>query len=519
MDIYTAIKKVINDRQIERQNPQLKIWEAWYKGKYRPFHNYYVTTGFGIKTRLEKRTLGMAKVVSESWADLLMNENTKIMVDGDNQKNLDEILERFDFNTSMNDLVEKYFALGNGAVVLGVNNLSVDNEGIAGKDGELSIQFVDGKKIFPITFENGKCTECAFVSSGTQRTTISVHLINDEGYYEIKNLYYRNANGTLVFESEDSAFNTHSVKPWFALFKPAIVNNFDIRSPMGISVYANSIDVLMSVDNMYDSLDNEFILGKKRLFLSTDLEHIDSEGRRARDYFDPHDVLIYHIPQDSKGNNLLTSQSDELRSSAHIESLNGQLNMLSVKCGLGKGYFMFNGAEQRVAVTATEVIVKNSDLFRTLKKHEKILEKGIKDVIEAIIDICNRFTDISFKEIKRNEIKVLFDDSIFEDKESMKESDRKDVNLGALSLVEYRMRNYGEDEETAIMNMNKFSVKELTSKINALYPALEKKVISVDKFVELVWGDNADNELKNGIIEYLTNRQASPEELFNQFGV
>ena len=449
MDIYNIIKERIGDRAVEKQNPAIKIWKAWYKGKYRPFHNYFVTTGMGIKTRLEKSTLGMAKAVSEAWADLLMNENTQIVLPEKDDEILQEILEQNNFKYLMNDLIEKAFALSCGAVIVGVNNLSVDNGGNSLSDGVLKIQYIDAEKVYPITFENGKCTECAFVSSSTTRTTISIHLLNENGEYEIRNSYYKGNGNNLVFESEEEPFLTHSVNPLFTLIKPAIANNVDIDNPMGISIYANAIDQLKSIDNIYDSLDNEFLLGKKRLYISTDLDQIDSEGNRVRDYFDPHDVLVYHLPVDSKGNNLITSQSDELRADAHITALNGQLSTLSVKCGLGKGYFTFNGAEMRVSSTATEIMSKNADLFRTMKKHEKVLEQALKDIVQAIIFVCNNFTKIKFSEVLRSDIKVLFDDSIFEDKESLKESDRKDVQLGALSLVEYRMRHYGETEEEA----------------------------------------------------------------------
>ena len=449
MDIYSILKERIGNRAIEKQNPAIKVWKAWYKGKYRPFHNYSVQTGNGVRTRLEKSSLGMAKAVSEAWADLLMNENTKIVLPEKDDLQLQEILSQNNFNYLMNDLVEKAYALSCGAVIVGVNNLSVDGGGNSLSDGVLKIQYIDAEKVYPITFENGKCTECAFVSSSTTRTTISIHLINENGVYEIRNSYYKGNGYNLTFESEEEPFITNSTKPFFTLIKPAIANNLDLDNPMGISIYANAIDQLKSIDNIYDSLDNEFILGKKRLYISTDLDQIDSDGNRVRDYFDPHDVLVYHLPVDSKGNNLITSQSDELRAEAHVVALNGQLSTLSVKCGLGKGYFTFNGAEMRLANTATEVMAKNADLFRTIKKHEKVLEQALKDIVEAIIFVCNNFTAVRFSNILRSKIRVIFDDSIFEDKESVKESDRKDVNLGALSLVEYRMKHYGETEEEA----------------------------------------------------------------------
>ena len=46
-------------------------------------------------------------------------------------------------------------------------------------------------------------------------------------------------------------------------------------------------------------------------------------------------------------------------------------------------------------------------------------------------------------------ITVNFDDSIITDTESERAQDRQDVSMGAMGLVEYRMKWYGEDEATA----------------------------------------------------------------------
>ena len=42
-----------------------------------------------------------------------------------------------------------------------------------------------------------------------------------------------------------------------------------------------------------------------------------------------------------------------------------------------------------------------------------------------------------------------FNDSILADEESERQQDRQDVSMGVMSLLEYRMKWYNEDEETA----------------------------------------------------------------------
>ena len=47
------------------------------------------------------------------------------------------------------------------------------------------------------------------------------------------------------------------------------------------------------------------------------------------------------------------------------------------------------------------------------------------------------------------EMTIDFDDSIIEDKQAERQSDRQDVSMGAMALWEYRAKYYGETEEKA----------------------------------------------------------------------
>ncbi|MBR0183693.1 MAG: hypothetical protein IJQ10_00790 [Clostridia bacterium] len=53
-----------------------------------------------------------------------------------------------------------------------------------------------------------------------------------------------------------------------------------------------------------------------------------------------------------------------------------------MKLGLGDQYFKFENS--LTPKTATEVISENSDLFRTIKKHEQVLESALIELISAI---------------------------------------------------------------------------------------------------------------------------------------
>ena len=129
--------------------------------------------------------------------------------------------------------------------------------------------------------------------------------------------------------------------------------------------------------------------------------------------------------------------------------------------------------------------------------------------------MSNKFANGTFTLNSPNDIKILFDDSIFEDKESTKESDRKDVNLGIMSEVEYRVDNYGESEEVALSFLQK-NPAYIAKCINLLLPALKNKVITPKEFVLKVY-NKEDSELVTMIEESLQNSSIDElqESLFN----
>lgn len=133
----------------------------------------------------------------------------------------------------------------------------------------------------------------------------------------------------------------------------------------------------------------------------------------------------------------------EIRADAHEKAINDNLNMLSMKCGFGQNHYKFeNGSLQ----TATQVISENSDMYRSINKHEIILN----DVLEELIRIIARLGQVlGVGTNPDTEVVVNFDDSIIEDKQAERQSDRQDVSMGAMTLVEYRAKWYGETEGEA----------------------------------------------------------------------
>ena len=420
----------------------VNIWDSWYRGKVRKFHNYYIYNG-QRKVKMEKKSLQGAKKVSEDWADLIFNEKVTINLKSDDDtKALNKILKQNNATVIINQGFEKSFALGTGALVVSVQNMEKEENILDVTNSRIKLEFVECKKIIPLTWENGKIIECAFVTTkhrkGQTYIYIAMHVLDDNDNYVIKNYMFKGKYSSFIEENNEekegflAKFETKSNIPWFAIITPNICNNIDSETPFGISVYANAIDTLKSLDDAYDGLDNETNLGRRRVFVAEEMMSFDSGEQKM--VFDPNDISVYRMPKGFNKDSMIEHDSSDLRTDKYASTVDYQLMLLSLKCGFGKERYKFDGASIQ---TATGVISENSDMFRTLKKHELIAESTLIATVKAIAYASTTFGNV---DINADEITIDFDDSIIEDKGAEQTRAQVEVGNGTRSKKSY-MKN------------------------------------------------------------------------------
>lgn len=429
-------------------------WQKWYEGKVNKFHNYKVYNGSKY-VQCQRYSTGMAKKVSEDWANLLMNEKVKVTLEGKaEQEFYDAVCKENNYTVKCNEMQEKKAALGTGAYVFSVAGVPVNEESgeIEGNGKAVKLDYVQAQNIIPLSWENGKINECAFAIERTVKGKKYIycqihHLVN--GKYDIENHLYAKDNEQLSeadmhevdgFENVPTTVHTNSDKRQFVIDRMNIANNSSMDNPMGISVFANAIDQLRGVDVAYDSYVNEFILGKKRIMVKPSAMK-DLDGNMA---FDANDVTFYIMPEDSQDDSVIHEIDLTLRTDAHKTGIQDMLNMLSTKCGFGEQHYKF---ENGSIATATQIVSENSTLFRTIKKHEIILEDVLIETARIILRLGNTYLGKSLNEDV--EISVDFDDSIIEDKATEFQRDVQMLSMGILQPYEFRMKWMNEDEKTA----------------------------------------------------------------------
>ena len=426
-------------------------WESWYKGNVKDFHNYFVYNG-NKKVKQKRFTMNMAKEISEDWSDILWSEKCEISLKDDKtQEEFEDLSNELDLYSIINQLLEKSGALGTAGAVVSVYDIIENEDGmyLDVSEAKTRVDLVDINWIFPLSWNNKEITECAFGSveyiDGNKYIVLSVHKIADDGNYHIYNHLFRDNNGSLA-EVQDTQgtmadFNTKSDTKWFSIFKPMLTNNLIDNTPFGIPHYANAIDNMKAVDICFDALKNEINEGRKRIFARADMFNYDNGQQRL--VFDPNDTTIYQLPTGATKDDLIQSDSDNLRTSQQIETLNTNLNILGNKVGFGENHYHFDGTNLS---TATAVVSSNSKLFRRKKKLEIGYESSIYDLVKAI---CYASSVFGTRNIDTEEIAIKFDDSIIEDKEAESIRAMREQSAGLISKVEYRMRIFGETDEIA----------------------------------------------------------------------
>lgn len=457
----------------------IEKWRKIYSGP-TAFHQYTVYNG-SKKVSCRRRSLGMAKKVCEDWSDLLLNEKVEITVsskqqiikdeaaqtlattaatqatmdqDEVRQSYLDGVLLKNDFWVEGNQLMELVKALGTGAFVERV-------------DGDRTIiDYIQAGCIYPLSWEGKRITECAFASicndgKNGQRVHLSIHLKNQNTeLYEVHNFMY-DSRGNRVQLPEDvqEVWETGYWSPMFQILRPNIVNNIDLDCPMGISCYANAIDVLESVDVAYDSYYNEFVMGRKRIMVDDSAVKVDIENGEPLPVFDPKDTVFYGVKglkgADGMNGMPVKEINMNIRSADHQQGLQAFLDALSEKVGFGKGYYKF---EVDAVQTATGVVSQNSKLFRSVKKDEILLDTALTDLSLAVL-----FLGGMHKSREDGvEASISFDDSIIEDVDAIQKRALIEYQGELIDEVEYHMVTRGLEESAAIQfieNMNARSKK------------------------------------------------------------
>ncbi|VXB52059.1 Putative portal protein [Exiguobacterium sp. 8H] len=413
------------------------------------------------------RTLNLPKLIAQEMAQLTFNEKFVLNISDERiQSFIDETFKMNKFGTRMQEHFEVMYATGGVAVEAYVEG------------GAVRLNYIHANSFYPIAWDSsGKVSEAVIISDdfvqGNERyRLLRWHVwekVGDQKLYTIRNRLYkadRNDKDDIGIEvSLDSVPRYADVEavisiqglknPLFAYTKPATKNNVDITSPLGISLFANAIDTIHTIDYVFDSFENEFSMGKKRILASEQvLETVDEKGQLVTRF--NADTSVYTPLNFGDTDTPIKEIDFSLRVEEHLSAINGLLETLSAQIGFSSGTFTFDGQSVK---TATEIISEKSKTYRTKQTNEvNSIEPFIRDIVAMILDVATAAGLIPPP--GDYEINVAFDDSIAEDKKATTELQILRVGAGLQSKLDAIMLLDRLDEEAAREKLRRIQEEE-----------------------------------------------------------
>ncbi|ARK28786.1 Phage portal protein, SPP1 Gp6-like [Halalkalibacter krulwichiae] len=470
MGITKHIKSLSQLKQIPMDDEYYKHidkWKALYQGYFSDWHDLQYNTVNGTKKRT-MATLGMPKVVAQEMASLIFNERCEINISDEGlSKEITNVFEQNKFVKRFQDYLEFQFALG-GMVIKPYFS-----------DGQLKLSYVTADCFVPLSWDNQGIHEAVFpneIRKGDKRYThLEWHLWEGKEYV-IKNELFVSDNNSdlgkqvplsvLYPDLEEEVRITAFKRSNFVYFRPNVANNIDMHSPLGISLFANALDTLKSLDIAFDSYQREFRLGKRRIIVPASAVKmvVDGQGNMVR-YFDADDEVYQAMGSGGMDDQKIHDSTVELRVEEHIAAINSLLNLLATQTGFSTGAFTFDGKSMK---TATEVVSENSKTFKSKQSHENVIEAGLTELIDCVIQTAELYE--LFSRPKENwDVTVTFDDSIAEDRAAEINKQIKMVVGGLQSRKRAIMKVHGVTEDEAMVIL-----KEVENDQSALYPSFDK---------------------------------------------
>lgn len=177
MNIFNYFRKKGIDTVDASFYRKIDEWISWYNSNVKRFTYYKVYSGRGTCKRCRRKSMGMAKKLSEDIADLLLNERVMITLEDEStQKFVKKVLNDNHFLVTGNDYQERKAYTGTVAYIPYLYNATVQEDGTV-SDGKIGINYVDAKNIYPVSWNNGSVTECIFTF---------IHTIRQKKYVQIQ---------------------------------------------------------------------------------------------------------------------------------------------------------------------------------------------------------------------------------------------------------------------------------------------------------------------------------------------
>lgn len=321
-------------------------------------------------------------------------------------------------------------------------------------------EFITADKFIPITFgDDGKPVDIGF---------LTVKRVGENDYFTRFERHYLQ-NGSLTIEnkcyhSQDPSdigqwCSLEEIPEWadinpgpvtypgmqqmdFGYYRNPIKNRID-GSVCGVSIFESARELIRKADIQGARLDWEYESGERAIHV--DARALKQDKRTGRFGMAKLNRRLYRglNIEDGKDKELLKEYSPTMRDDAYNRGLEKYLREIEFNVGLAYGDL---SDVQQVEKTAAEVKTSKARKFNRVGAIQNKLKDCLEDFVAGLA-FYNGLYNSGY------EFSCNFNDSILTDEETERQQDRQDVSMGAMTLIEYRAKWYGETEEEAAQHV------------------------------------------------------------------
>lgn len=372
----------------------------------------------------EMNHLPIAKVACKKIASLVFNEQAVISV-GD--KTANEFIQQTLFNDRFNKNFERYLesclALGGLAMRPYVD------------DDKVKISFVQAPVFYPLQANTQDISSAAIITKSTKTvdkknvyyTLVEIHEWSKDDKYIISNELYKSPDKDKVGDRvplaevyedlEEEVTLDGLTRPLFTYLRPPGMNNKDINSPLGLSIFDNARSTIDFINTTYDEFKWEVKMGQRRVAVPDQTVRIGFDQHGDTDLvtreFDPEQNVYEQIDGGKDTPIGITDLTTPIRSDDYIKAINEGLSLFEMQVGVSPGMFTFDGKSMK---TATEVVSENSDTYQLRNSIVSLVDQSIKELVISICEIGKLYGLYSGPIPEMDDITVNLDDGVFVDK-------------------------------------------------------------------------------------------------------
>lgn len=405
---------------------------SYYQSK---FDDVEYTNTDGDRKHRKLNHLPIARTASKKIASLVYNEQAEITADDDTLNDfLNDMLGNDRFNKNFERYLESCLALGGLAM-----RPYVDGD-------KIRVAFIQAPVFLPLQSNTQDVSSAAILTktiksegkNNVYYTLVEFHewvtkdgdtygSTKDKSLYRITNELYKSRTDSTLGERvnlselypdlEPVTVLKDLSRPLFTYLKTPGMNNKDINSPLGLSIFDNAKTTIDFINRTYDEFMWEVKMGQRRVLVPeqmTQLKVQDEQGNITfKRRFDVEQNVYMQVAAGNMDSGNITDLTTPIRSSDYISAIAEGLKLFEMQIGVSNGMFTFDGQGVK---TATEIVSENSDTYQMRNSIVALVEQSIKELCVSMCELGKAVGIYKGTVPELDEISVNLDDGVFTDR-------------------------------------------------------------------------------------------------------